>query len=117
MPYIQLMPAPTQSGGRTSTEVRAWTKASGLLMLSPAVVEMLGDPEKVIVEADTDSKRIRLTPSTPDDGGAFTLSGAGTSRRIYLKAFLSANESMIGNYDVKREARSVVLQMNNRPAQ
>ena len=111
MPYIQLIPAPTQSGGRTNTELRAWTKASGLLMLSPAVVEMLGDPEKVIVEADAEKKRIRLTPTTPDDAGAFTLSGAGTSRRIYLKAFLSANESMIGEYVVKKEARSVVLQL------
>lgn len=80
-------------------------------MMSDAVADMLGDPEMVLVEADVEKRKIRLTPSTPDDKGAFTLSGAGTSRRIYLKAFVADNPDMVGDYEVGKQARSVVLSL------
>lgn len=111
MPYVQLIPANTKSGGRRNPEPRAWLTNAGLLMMSDAVADTLGDPEMVIVEVDTEKRKFRLTPSTPDDRGAFTLSGAGTSRRIYLKAFVSDNPGMVGDYQVSKQARSVVLSL------
>lgn len=110
MSYTQLIPAATQSGGRKNNTARAWLASSGLLMVSDALVSLLGEPSKVIVESDVPNARLRLTPALPDDAGAFTLSGSGGSRRIYLKAFASANPTMVGEFSVKRQAHSVILE-------
>lgn len=112
MPYKKLIPAATQSGGRTIGSPSASLSDRGLLMLKGGLSDLLGNPQKVSVEADVEKQRIRLTPATPDDAGAFTLSG-DTSKRIYLKALISRAPEMIGEYSVQKQAHCVVLNKIN----
>ena len=110
MPYIQLIPAPTQSGGRRSESPTAKLNAAGLLLLNRATVDLLGEPEKLIVSVDVEAKKIKLQPTTPDDRGGFTLSAGGqASARVYLRSFITSHPEMAGDYAVSKEARSIVL--------
>lgn len=113
VPYEKLIPAATQSGGRTIGEPSAGLSDRGLLMLKGGLSDLLGNPQKVSVEADIEKQRIRLTPTTPDDAGAFTLSSS-QSPRIYLKALTSRAPEMIGEYSVLKQAHCVVLNKINK---
>lgn len=110
MPYTQLIPAPTQSGGRRSESPTAKLNSSGLLLLNKATITLLGEPEKVVVSVDVDTRKIKLQPTTPDDRGGFTLSAGGqASARVYLRSFIASHPQMAGDYTVRTEARSIVL--------
>lgn len=103
MTYIQLIPSPTQSGGRKSLKPTANLGENGLLILNKASINLLGEPTKVIVLVDTDNHAIRLQPTTPDDSGAFALSAGGqASARIYLKKLVNENPDMVGEYSVSK---------------
>lgn len=62
MAWIKLIPA-TTGGGRKPVQLAARLNADGQFSMTHAVAEMLGNPERVIVEIDPQAKMIRLTPT------------------------------------------------------
>lgn len=102
MAWINIKPE-NQGGGRKSKEAAAKLYASGQFTLSHAAVAMLGEPPKVRVQIEPEQKRIRITPATPTDSGAFSLAGGGNSpHRLGLKAVASKYPQMIAAYTVVR---------------
>lgn len=109
MPFIRVIPKNSGGGGWRS-EPAATLYQSGQLTLSVAAVEMLGDPDRVHLDVDPVGERIRLTPSTPDDSGAFSLSGGGnTPARIGCRDAARRYPQMIGKYSVHKLAGGVEL--------
>lgn len=83
------------------------------LYLSAAAVQMLGAPPKVIVEWEEDNFiGLWITPSTPNDTGAFALSGGGNSMyRVSLSHFVLQQEhpEFIGDYTVAKSKSGILL--------
>ncbi|MGB2787864.1 MAG: hypothetical protein WBC13_00880 [Dokdonella sp.] len=97
-----------QGGGRQPKTPSAKFYDSGQLTLSHAAVAMLGDPRKVSVKVEPDLRRFRLYPATPQDGGAFALSGGGNSpHRLALSSVGKEYPQMVGAYRVVRIASGV----------
>lgn len=106
-----LVPARVRGPGRPATKRTATLSTSGALALPPSiVVEMLGDPEVVRVEADTDKQTIWLTPTTPDDTNGWKIVGGGqTTYSLRLKAFVNDSPEMCGEYAASKGAQAVLL--------
>lgn len=109
MAWINVRPA-NSGGGRQPNEPTAKLYDNGQLTLSHAAVALLGHPPRVRMQVEPDAKRIRLTPATPDDGGAFALSGGGNSPSR-LKSGETARRwpQLIGEYRVVRMSGGVEL--------
>lgn len=96
--WIKIIPA-NQGGGRKSTEPTAKISEAGQLHMSQAAARLLGEPRRVRVEIQPDSQLVRMYPGTPDDGGAFSLSGGGNSPyRIHCRALVRDHPQMAGQY-------------------
>lgn len=109
MPWINLRPANT-GGGRQRGEATAKLYESGQLTISHATCEMLGYPARIRVRYDPDAQRIELMPTTPGDGGGFSLSGGGNSpHRIGAKQLANKAPQMIGDYKAQKIAGGVEL--------
>lgn len=111
MTWKLIVPANTRSTGRKAIKRTASLGESGLLALPPhIVVEMLGEPVAVRIEADTEAKTLRLTPTTPDDSNGWKVSGGGqTTYRVRLAAFIGQAPQMAGEYTASKAVQSVVL--------
>lgn len=73
---------------------------------------MLGYPDRVLLTVDPDAKRMRLTPTTPDNGGGFSLSGGGNiPHRIMCKGVVKRWPVMAAEYTVQRIAGGVELRI------
>lgn len=104
-----MVPANT-GGGRARTLLAARMNATGQFSMSHAVADMLGNPERVIVEVEPDLKQIRLTPTTPDNKGGFALSGGGqSSSHIRAKEILNRWPALVGEYRPRKQAAAVVF--------
>lgn len=77
--------------------------------MTHAVADMLGNPSRVIVEINPQEGMIRLTPTTPENQGAYALSGGGNaSHRITMRE-ATKHQSLIGEYTPKKQAGSVLF--------
>ena len=107
--WHKLIPANT-GGGRTRALISAQMDKHGQFSITHAVADMLGNAHRVIVEVEPDLKQIRLTPTTPDNTGGFTLSGGGNSpHRIRAKEILNKWPNMIGKYQPRKQASAVLF--------
>ncbi len=107
MAWISIKPE-NQGGGRQPKEPVAKLYSTGQFTLSHAAVALLGDPPKVRVQIEPELRRIRLQPATPNDNGAFALSGGGNSpHRIGLTSMSKKYPEMIANYRVVRSAGGI----------
>lgn len=107
MAWIQIKPE-SQGGGRQPKEPTAKVYESGQMTLSHAAVALLGDPAKVRVQIEPELKRIRIQPATPNDVGAFSLSGGGNSpHRIGFKAVVRKYPQIVGEYRVVRASGGI----------
>lgn len=111
MAWIKLIPA-TAGGGRKPVQLAARLNAGGQFSMTHAVAEMLGNPERVIVEVDPQAKMIRLTPTTPDSKGAFALSGGGNaSYRLTMREAMRKYPQLVGEYKPKKQTGAVLFEM------
>lgn len=100
MAWIQIKPA-HGGGGRRSGPPGGKLYEAGQFVITHATVEMLGDPEKVLVEIEPDLQRIRLMPTTPDHQGAFSLAGGGNAQhRIGFGSVVRKHPQMVGDYPI-----------------
>lgn len=111
MAWFKMVPANT-GGGRPRALLTARMDAQGQFSMSHAVADMLGCPERVIVEVEPELRQIRLTPTTPDNRGGFALSGGGNaSYRVRAKEVLNRwpGAGLIGDYQPRKQASAVVF--------
>lgn len=109
MAWINIRPANT-GGGRSPGEPTAKLYDNGQLTLSLAAVALLGNPPRVRLAVEPDARRMRLTPSTPNDNGAFTLSGGGNSpSRIRATEAAKRFPQLVGEYRAARCAGGIEL--------
>ena len=109
MPWQRIVPS-NSGGGRKATALTAQVNESGQFTMSHAVAQMLGTPDRVIVEIDPEAVAIRLTPTTPDMQGAFTLSGGGNaSYRFTMREASNKYPQLIGRYKPKKIAGSMLF--------
>jgi hypothetical protein len=74
------------------------------------VADMLGAPERVIVDVEPGIKQIRLTPATPDNSGAFALSGGGNaSYRVKITDATRQWPQLVGEYTPQKYANGILL--------
>jgi len=107
MPWINITPE-NLGGGRQQKLPAAKLYDSGQFVINHAAVALLGEPPRVRVQIDPDAQRIRLTPATPNDNGAFALAGGGNAQhRLGLKAVANRWPKMIGEYQVARIAGGI----------
>ena len=107
MPWQQLIPTNT-GGGRQSKTPSAKLSETGAFVLNLAAVKLLGEPAKVLVHLNAEERRIRLTPTTPENRGGFALSGGGNSSyRIGLKQVVAAHPEMVGSYRIVKIAGGI----------
>jgi hypothetical protein len=106
---------PTNTGGgRQRTTPAAKLYESGQLTINAAAGELLGYPDRVLLTVDPDAKRMRLTPTTPDNAGGFSLSGGGnTPHRIRCTEVVRRWPSLAGDYTVQRIAGGVELRIED----
>ena len=109
MAWHRIVPANT-GGGRTRAQLSANMDQHGQFSITHAVTDMLGNPERVIVEVEPELEQIRLTPTTPDNRGGFRLSGGGNSpSRIRAKEILSKWPQMEGKYQPRKQVAAVLF--------
>jgi hypothetical protein len=109
MAWINIRPS-NPGGGRRPGTPTARLYDNGQLTLSHAAVALLGYPPRARVQVEPDAKRIRLTPSTPDDNGAFAVSGGGnTPSRVRIAEVPRRWPQLVGEYIAVRSAGSVEL--------
>lgn len=102
MAWVQIKPENT-GGGRPQREPAAKLYATGQFTLNHAAVALLGEPPRVRVQVEPDMRRIRLQPATPNDNGAFALSGGGNSPyRIRMATAAKKYPQLVGDYRVAR---------------
>ena len=109
MTWHKLIPANT-GGGRQRALIAARLDANGQFSMTHAVADMLGDPERVIVEVNPEERQIRLKPTTPTDRGGFALSGGGNaSHRIRMAEAIKKWPALIGEYTPRKMASGVLF--------
>ena len=109
MPWKTITPT-SSGGGRRPKQPAARLYADGQLSFTHAAVELLGSPERVRVEYNTDAHEFRIFPAAPDDAGSWSLAGGGNSpHRVGLRAFAKANPEYVGIYTVRKSARGILL--------
>lgn len=111
MAWHKITPTNT-GGGRSRALLSARMDAHGQFSMSHAVADMLGNPDRVLVEVDPDLRQIRLTPTTPDNKGGFALSGGGNaSYRIRAKEALNRwpDAGLVGEYVPRKQANAVLF--------
>lgn len=109
MAWYTLKPNNT-GGGRTRMPPAARVDKQGQLSLNHEACELLGQPARVIVRVDPEAGLIRLTPTTPNDTGGFSLSGGGNSpHRIRIQAAVGRWPALVGQYAVVRIAGGIEL--------
>lgn len=109
MAWINIKPVNT-GGGRKSTAATAKLYATGMLSISHAACKMLGSPERVLVQINPETRRIRLMPTTPDNNGAFSLAGGGnTPHRIGIRSATTSYPELIADYKVTKIAGGIEL--------
>ncbi len=109
MAWHRLIPA-NMGGGMTRGKLSATMDGHGQFSMTHAVSDMLGNPRRVIVEVEPELQQIRLTPTTPDNKGAFALSGGGLSpSRIRAKEIINRWPEMIGKYQPRKQANAVLF--------
>ena len=103
---------PSASGGRPEGKQSPTARLgeNGHLSLNSATVKLLGATEKALIFVDTATHEIKLEPATLTDKGGWTLTGGGnTTHRVTLKQLVASHPSMVGEYRVTKQARSIVL--------
>lgn len=109
MTWQKLIPAHT-GGGRKREMIAARLDAAGQFSMTHAVADMLGDPDRVIVEVNPEERQIRLRPTTPDDRGGFSLSGGGNaSHRIRIAEATKKWPELVGEYTPRKMASGVLF--------
>lgn len=109
MAWISIKPV-NSGGGRKPTAATAKLYASGILSISHAACELLGNPDRVLVQINPESRRIRLMPTTPDNAGAFSMSGGGnTPHRIGIRSATTSYPELIADYKVTKIAGGIEL--------
>lgn len=109
MAWIKIIAA-NSGGGMKRGLLSATLSADGQFSITHAVTDMLGDPDRVIVEVDPEAQQIRLTPTVPDHKGAYALSGGGLSpRRFRSKEIVTRWPNLVGKYQPRKQAAAVVF--------
>ncbi len=109
MTWHTLKPA-NQGGGRRPEPPKGKVYPDGQTTISHEACRLLGWPDKVIVRINPDERKIRLTPTTPDDVGGFMLSGGGNSpHRLRMMEAVKRWPELIGEYAVWRIAGGIEL--------
>lgn len=108
MAWIHVKPDNSGGSGRRRKEPTAKLYDNGQLTLNHAATALLGEPPRVRVQIEPELKRMRLQPATPNDAGAFSLSGGGNSpHRISLKSVVRQFPALCGDYRVVRAAGGI----------
>lgn len=109
MAWIKMIAA-NSGGGMKRGKLSANLDRHGQFSVTHAVADMLGDPDRVIVEVDPDLQQIRLTPTVPGHKGAYALSGGGNSpRRFRAKEIVTRWPHLVGKYEPRKQAAAVVF--------
>lgn len=109
MPWQRIQPS-NVGGGRKAVALTAHVNNTGQFTMSHGVALMLGTPARVLVEIDVEALAIRITPTTPDMKGAFTLSGGGNaSYRFSMRDAAGRYPELIGSYTPRKQAGAVVF--------
>lgn len=111
MTWHKLVPA-NSGGGRKRALKTCRLTAEGQFSMSHAVADMLGTPDRILLEIDPDERRIRMTPTTPDNAGGFALSGGGNaSYRVRMRGVLNRwpDADLTGEYTPQKQANSVLF--------
>lgn len=64
------------------TEVQVRLLQGREIALSRAALALIGNPERVVLEIDTERQLLSVRPAVAGDGEAFTLTGKGLARRF-----------------------------------
>lgn len=114
MAWIRIKPK-NIGGGRKPPPPTGKLYESGQFTLSNTTADMLGNPSRILVSIEPEIQRIRLTPTTPNDTGGFSLSGGGNSPyRIGLKLATKTYPQMIGDYVAYRITGGVELKKDDK---
>lgn len=109
MAWIRIIAA-NSGGGMKRGKLSATLDTHGQFSLTHAVADMLGNPRRVIVEVEPELQQIRLTPTTPDNKGAYALSGGGLSpHRFRSKEIVTRWPEMVGKYEPRKQASAVIF--------
>lgn len=111
MAWHKLVPANT-GGGRSRAMLSARMDVHGQFSITHSVADLLGTPDRVLVEVEPELLQIRLTPTTPDNRGGFRLSGGGNAPyRIRAKEILNKwpDAGWMGRYEPRKQANSVLF--------
>jgi|688.fasta_scaffold07358_23 hypothetical protein len=109
MAWIKVIAA-NSGGGAKRGKLSATLSEDGQFSITHAVTDMLGDPDRVIVEVEPDLLQIRLTPTVPGHKGAYALSGGGLSpRRFRSKEIVTRWPRMVGKYQPRKQAAAVIF--------
>lgn len=108
--WITILPGNT-GGGRKAGPPTATLSEKGQLHISKSTAEMLGTPRKVKIEVNPHLASIRLRPATPDDAGAFFLSGGGNSPyKSHTRAIVRDYPHLTGRYTARKINGGVELE-------
>jgi hypothetical protein len=109
MAWIKIIAA-NSGGGAKRGKLSATLTPDGQFSITHAVTDLLGDPDRVIVEVEPDLQQIRLTPTVPDHKGAYALSGGGLSpRRFRSKEIVTRWPNLVGKYQPRKQAAALVF--------
>jgi hypothetical protein len=109
MAWVKIIAA-NSGGGMKRGKLSANLDGHGQFSITHAVTDMLGDPERVIVEVEPELQQIRLTPTTPGHKGAYALSGGGLSpRRFRSKEIVTRWPHLVGKYEPRKQAAAVLF--------
>lgn len=110
MPWIALKPIKPGGTGKPRGLPTAIVYITGELTITHAAAAMLGSPDRVRISYNPEQECIRLTPTTPDDSGGFTLSGGGNApHRVSVRQMVTSHRNMVGNYKAFKIAGGVEL--------
>lgn len=104
MAWITIKPENLGGGCKQNTPA-AKLYATGQLVMNHATVALLSDPDRVTVQVEPETRRIRLSPTTPDSLAGFSLAGGGNSQhRISLRTVVARWPEMAGEYSTHKIA-------------
>ena len=117
MPWITIKPE-NLGGGRKQNKPAAKLYSAGQFVMNHATVALLGEPDRVTVQIEPETRRIRLMPTTPDSTGGFALAGGGNSQhRISLRAVVARWPEMAGEYSTHRIAGGLEFRRKDEAAE
>lgn len=113
MAFVIIKPS-HRAGHRSPAMPKVQIGSDGVMILSAATLDLLGNPQRCLVEYDADSGVVQLSATTSQDYTGWRISGGGNAPgRISLRKFARLHHGVIGEYSVT-EIESGTIQLNKR---